>query len=73
MSQICRGSRGKGDHRGRAGAPDRHLLRHDPDLIHNRTARVDFATLDRLMQFFGTNDLDDLLEERPPEQRTSRR
>ena len=39
------------------------------DLINNRTTRIDFETLDRLMQYFGTNDLDDILEYRPPDQR----
>jgi DNA-binding Xre family transcriptional regulator len=49
MSQICRGSRAK-------AITAAELARHAGisyatirDLIHNRTARVDFATLARLM------------------------
>ena len=34
-------------------------------LANNESGRVDFETLDRLMRFFGTNDLRDLLEYRP--------
>ncbi len=36
-------------------------------LIDHETTRVDFATLDKLMQYFGTNDLDDILEYTPPD------
>src|SRR5919205_2605555 len=31
-------------------------------LVDNESTRVDFDTLDKLMQFFGTRDLNDILE-----------
>lgn len=37
-------------------------------LVNNRSTRVDFETLDKLMQFFETTDLNDLLEYTPPAQ-----
>ncbi len=35
-------------------------------LVNNQSTRVDFETLDKLMQFFGTADLNDILEYAPP-------
>jgi hypothetical protein len=53
-----------------AGAPPGVADATIRDLIHNQTARVDFAALDRGMQCGGTNDHDHILEHRPPDQRT---
>ncbi len=38
-------------------------------LADNETTRIDFDTLDRLMQFFGTSSLDELLEYTPAQPR----
>lgn len=35
-------------------------------LVDNKSTRVDFETLDRLMRYFGTTDLDDILVYTPP-------
>ncbi len=42
-------------------------------LINGKSTRIDFDTLDKLMQFFGTQDLNDLLEYVPPQQQDSER
>jgi DNA-binding Xre family transcriptional regulator len=31
------------------------------NLVNNKVSRVDFDTLDKLMQFFGTSDMNDVL------------
>ncbi len=37
--------------------------------VNNQSQMVAFDTLDKLMQFFGTADLDDILEYVPPAER----
>ena len=34
-------------------------------LVDNKSTRVDFETLDRLMRYFGTRDLNEILEYQP--------
>jgi putative transcriptional regulator len=34
-------------------------------LVNNQSTRVDFETIDKLMQFFGTRDINDVLEYTP--------
>ncbi len=36
-------------------------------LVDQKSTRIDFATLEKLMQFFGTHDLNDILEYTPDE------
>ncbi len=36
-------------------------------LVNNQSTRIDFETIDKLMQYFGTNTLDDILEYTPPD------
>ena len=40
-------------------------------LVNGKSAMISMVTLDRLMQFFGTHDLNELLEYVPPTERTS--
>ena len=35
-------------------------------LINNQTTRIDFETIDRLMQFFDTDDIRDILDYTSP-------
>jgi putative transcriptional regulator len=38
-------------------------------LVNNQSTRIDFETIDKLMQFFGTDDINDILEYVPPAER----
>ncbi len=38
-------------------------------LVNNRTTRIDYETISKLMEFFGTQDIDDVLEYIPPAER----
>jgi DNA-binding Xre family transcriptional regulator len=38
-------------------------------LVNGKSGMISFETLDKLMQFFGTKDLNEILEYVPPEER----
>lgn len=38
-------------------------------LLDNKSTRIDFETIDRLMHYFGTDNLNDILEYRPDQPR----